>query len=958
MFSRIIDPYSKKKFNINSNEGKNILYNYLNIILQKGGSANYLEDDFILTKGEGIRWKTGNCLHNLNFYDDTCNIGIPDFKINNFDLLKNNLNPIDNNNNKILTFYLFGRIVKNINSLYLTEKSGGKTEEKTEILGILSKYLKDDIWEIKVPIKEKDKLSYKSEHWKTSDISFTEFSIDDDVQINNQCTNKELVGKESKILELRKATNDYRFQLSIDNKDRLLTKDKLTLIKKNSFLSYARVKYDGLDIYIKDLNMNYKFDDLISVNKLEKYKNETDFYKNYSLITPKSYKYYSRNNIDPTILKYDSRDDIIEFLPYNFYKKIEISENNFYYNIKNNLEDKEYKMYDMNGNILTDTDGNKLKEKLIVYKNFKEYTNYVPDETSKTKKKYFEKPLVHRISKNDILSGVINYFYYTIPCRGDNISLKKILILDDVHTIFYSPPNSLDIRDFIEHYIRKCEYNKSCLDIILEDLYPLYNKKEILETINTSLEGGSMYKYHNDKYMSDDDFNNIISNLKSLLSTYYEMMKKDNLQINPIFDQTPKEYGLKYYETEDELYKNDEKKRIDDYTNSKDFIYQLIPSLYTILVKQAEETYQKVEVREKGTNFFQIFRALMVAEQKKFTIIKYLIKNGEIKDKIIEKLREKSNRNWKNAYGTRIHNFDISQLNFIEISNGTKSDKLNLLLDRIIINKVFDILKQWRKMTGKLAIDDIVSFDELKIKYGNQWNELSTKIINKDPDNLINIYLFLIGEKTDLEKWEKGKTLYSDIREAHLYFLNTNPGLGKMAVKIYESQTLSIAEVEIAGEKNNKQLNNIDNNFFSKDTLLKYMKTYIKDRNVKFTRNFELSLWNLRVVVTETYSIARMFRKFVSKKNKKLEKCDNEDNSMKNIIYFGGKMHGDLVRSFIEDIFKISPLDNSSDEINNIISNIPESEFEDSKYSVKKFLAMGIPHYVNLNKGNYFFKNC
>ncbi len=71
-----------------------------------------------------------------------------------------------------------------------------------------------------------------------------------------------------------------------------------------------------------------------------------------------------------------------------------------------------------------------------------------------------------------------------------------------------------------------------------------------------------------------------------------------------------------------------------------------------------------------------------------------------------------------------------------------------------------------------------------------------------------------------------------------------------------------------------KQISNIDTNYFEPKLLFDYFKKTL--------------LNNLRLAVLETYSIARMFRKF-EHKEKRSNKCDSND--VANIIYFGGSAH-------------------------------------------------------------------
>ena len=87
-------------------------------------------------------------------------------------------------------------------------------------------------------------------------------------------------------------------------------------------------------------------------------------------------------------------------------------------------------------------------------------------------------------------------------------------------------------------------------------------------------------------------------------------------------------------------------------------------------------------------------------------------------------------------------------------------------------------------------------------------------------------------------------------------------------------------------DKINKQINNIDTEYFTKEKLLEYYK------NVNFEFN---------VTLFDIIAITRMFRKFDISKNR-LPPCNNETKSLKNIVLYGGQAHTDQIQTFIEKV--------------------------------------------------------
>ena len=126
-----------------------------------------------------------------------------------------------------------------------------------------------------------------------------------------------------------------------------------------------------------------------------------------------------------------------------------------------------------------------------------------------------------------------------------------------------------------------------------------------------------------------------------------------------------------------------------------------------------------------------------------------------------------------------------------------------------------------------------------------------------------------------------------------------------------------------------------DNPFFSVDQLISFMKKTIKQycKDATHFNGFDqMFVSDLRLVFTETYTIARMFRSFNHKK-REIKGCEKEK-SLKNMIYFGGNAHVMNVVDFIEDVLDETP-----------------QIYQDASKNTDK-------HHIKMKKYDYFnFKN-
>ena len=97
--------------------------------------------------------------------------------------------------------------------------------------------------------------------------------------------------------------------------------------------------------------------------------------------------------------------------------------------------------------------------------------------------------------------------------------------------------------------------------------------------------------------------------------------------------------------------------------------------------------------------------------------------------------------------------------------------------------------------------------------------------------------------------------------------------------------------------KYNKAVTKLDTDFFSFDDILSFFSTLGDDHSIKLY---------IMDVIMDIYTICRMFRKFDSTKTR-FPSCDKEENHLKNIIYYSGAAHTDLIRRFIDQ--KLSGLE-------------------------------------------------
>ena len=545
-------------------------------------------------------------------------------------------------------------------------------------------------------------------------------------------------------------------------------------------------------------------------------------------------------------------------------------------------------------------------------------------------------PLIHKIDSSKYLSGIYGYEYYRIPCK-DKID-KKILFLWDYHSTFFTPPSSetFDILELIDHYVRKCELNKNCLDIFIEDAKDInITWIENIEKRNKVI-GGSPYvrkyginKIHRNSY-GGANISDLISDLMRLKDSESSVSKTE---VNEIEKKLVNLIVLilKTYisNTEFKDYIKEINNKFENYNGefNSNSVYQLVPYIYTYFLKISED--------DGKINYVKMIELIISNLNDKF--ISYLVASEHIQEKTIMRMRFKGGMVWNTIDGVRVHQIDISQQH--HTNKITKAFYLdNYDLSKFII-KIIENLPVYSKEDFETFLIKLVSIDKNDTN-GNIYN-LKNNINDKK-----SLYLYCISCKDNDSYYywyERGKQIAEKLLNNRKNLIkeisNHYTPVSQEILEKYESYFLDDQLFQYLNDKTEHQMDNIDDSFFTKKQLVSYMleliDIYPSDQNF-------LDPGGVRLFITETYAIARMFRIFDSTKNR-VENCDINNNSLKNIIYFGGGSHNRITTNFIKKILKIEPL--SSDHV----SNHPAYKYlqgADSK-----------PRYVNLDGTNFFFKN-
>ena len=605
-------------------------------------------------------------------------------------------------------------------------------------------------------------------------------------------------------------------------------------------------------------------------------------------------------------------------------------ENNKYYYQNNNLLDKllitndgylelhpEYSEINEILELSYLADNSKIKKKNLFIKNlikFNEYPNWniinYPNYINPLVNPRFNSPLIHKIDSSKYLSGIYGYEYYRISCKDD--TQKKILFLWDFHTAFYTPPSSetIDILELIDHYVRKCELNKNCLDIFIEGSKDIgTNMFEKVEKHSRSqLIGGTTKLGSKDDIESLDIEKNIVNLIISILKTFSE---------NTIY--------IDYISQID----NEFKKYNRNFNGNN--IFQLVPYIYTYYSQKSLEKDNKI-------NYIKMME--LINHNLNDTVMNFLVNSSHIQDHTILRMILKGKYSWSRADGVRVHQFDISQQNY-----GHKTTKAFYLNNHEDLNKlILEIVRTLTVYSKEDLVTYLTKFEDIDISdtNGNVYNLNN----NNDKKSLYLYCISSIDNDSQDYSYKRGKMIAKKILDNRKNLMKEISDKytpeSQQFLKSYESYVVNDHLFEYLNFKTQHQIDNIDEHFFTKKQLVSYMLQLIE---IYPTDKLFLGSGGVRLFITETYAIARMFRIFDSTKNR-VENCDTYDNSLKNIIYFAGGFHTEITSKFIKTILKIEPI--SSDNVfNNPVS----------KYLQDIHRVHSLPRYLNLDGTNFFFKN-
>tara|TARA_B100001093_G_C26829535_1_gene1015516 strand:+ start:567 stop:1937 length:1371 start_codon:yes stop_codon:yes gene_type:complete len=294
-------------------------------------------------------------------------------------------------------------------------------------------------------------------------------------------------------------------------------------------------------------------------------------------------------------------------------------------------------------------------------------------------------------------------------------------------------------------------------------------------------------------------------------------------------------------------------------------------------------------------------------------------KGGSNRPELIAKLREvfedcmKKNLKKKNCKKNfRFHYWDVRKF---EIYYKNKYNKIK-------IDRKMHLLEE--------ASDTLELYNDIDLEF-------------KNLEEIMNTYFFIIGNNSNLKKYSNGEQKIINLQKfifdterfegneyeeqfleskfGYTYYLDNELNEKKLKnerLKFRKKIYLNIEQIKIISKKIWKQMENLDSNYITKKDIIDYwnyrFKLYLlKGRNIvsnkdisKYDTCAHTAIWDLLMLsLTETYTIARMFRKFKNKRN--IENCEL-DKSLKNIIYFAGDDHTRNIGNFIIWKFKIRPI--------------------------------------------------
>lgn len=493
--------------------------------------------------------------------------------------------------------------------------------------------------------------------------------------------------------------------------------------------------------------------------------------------------------------------------------------------------------------------------------------------------------------ENINIHGPVSCYYYNIKHPKIKIN-KKILLFGDVHLNYKYSKFSLDFINFLRYCIENNIFNNNCLDFFLEN--SVYIKRHIIKKggYNTTTDKmifrlrNFLYQYSLEEIMYGRSLEDL---------SYYDLINIDFSDFNKYYIFNGIAYtSKKEAEKEKEKYlvenklKNNELNKfnyplinpidMNNYYIVNNALQKLNYPFYPIHIKNndkypikeidLQDISQKdwISIDFSGIDKFFIFnlKAYKTEAQADLELDKYFAK-------ILEESK-----------GLRIHDSDNSQVydnkNYYRVGLFAKQHPL-------VIGFVIGTNPLYENLSYKLfKIDDKLT---------------DTDFINQLIKTAKAMFYYLIGYNDITNLYIEGKKILMDLT----IFLNN----------IDDISWLNVEEVEDLSKINSKRAEKLDKDYLDNDILLDYFNKEIDNiiddeifsyYNVsKISEIDEINVIKSLVIFVRTqfndyHTIARMFSKFDDSKNR-IQNCDNE-NSLKNIFYYGGNRHTTNIKKFID----------------------------------------------------------
>ena len=282
------------------------------------------------------------------------------------------------------------------------------------------------------------------------------------------------------------------------------------------------------------------------------------------------------------------------------------------------------------------------------------------------------------------------------------------------------------------------------------------------------------------------------------------------------------------------------------------------------------------------------------------------INKKEIGQKIIDNLRENYRSDGKYL---RVHNFDLSMFQYDESSSIFITVLLDVA-DKVVVPVSENLVDYFTKLFHELITvqDEYPIINELVLhneKHREQLNEEIEKL-NQDKikykakfdngDYSQETYdLILKGVKSFIEDAEDQKIAPFGIKTSLANILNIGDHNSNEEFLTEYNKYLKFIATKI-----NKQLDNLPEGI--KEKIIQFYTEKLIKKNSKIDPSVTNPidyLANLRLIIVDLYTTTRLLRKFDESKEK--TQC-SDDNSMNNIIMFGGKAHIDNYIEFINQL--------------------------------------------------------